>query len=71
VYGAAVFGASIAAAVVVPTTAHACPTCFAGVENGLDYFLTFILLTVMPFIAGGGLLWWLRRRFREAEQHSR
>lgn len=44
-----------------------CPTCFAGIENGTEYFITFVLLTVLPLATMGTILWWLVRRIRRAD----
>lgn len=48
-----------------------CPTCFAGIENGTEYFITFVLLTVLPLATMGTILWWLIRRIRRAEAAER
>jgi hypothetical protein len=52
--------------VAVPSIALACPTCFAGVENRSQYFLTFVLMTVLPLGSVAAIVLWLRHKFREA-----
>jgi hypothetical protein len=63
------YSAAVAIALsTVPAVAHACPVCFTGTEeNRAAYFLTFVLLTSLPLACIGGLVWWVRKRFREAE----
>lgn len=51
-----------------PTVANACPSCFSGNENREQYILTFVLLTVLPLAAIGGLVWWFVRRVRAVER---
>lgn len=53
---------------VVPSIALACPTCFAGVENRREYFLTFVVMTVLPLGSVAAIVLWLRHKFREARQ---
>lgn len=48
-----------------------CPTCFAGTENSMAYFVTFVLLTVLPLLSMGALLYWLVRRIKRAEVAQR
>jgi hypothetical protein len=59
---------ALGAAVIVamPSIALACPTCFAGVENRSEYFLTFVLMTVLPLGSVLAIVLWLRHKFREA-----
>ncbi len=52
----------------VPSIALACPTCFAGVENRSEYFLTFVLMTVLPLASVAGVVLWLRHKFRIARE---
>lgn len=59
--------ALIAAVIVaMPSIALACPTCFAGVENRSEYFLTFVLMTLLPLGSVAAIVLWLRHKFREA-----
>ena len=51
---------------LMPSVAAACPVCFSGNEaNREAYYLTFLLMTLLPVSSVLGLLWWLRRRLRE------
>ncbi len=52
-----------------PRVALACSVCSAGRddETRAAFLATTGLLTVLPFVLVGGLVWWLRRRARELE----
>lgn len=62
--------ALVAFAVVgaVPALARACPVCFTGTENREEYFVTFVLLTVLPLLSIGGILYWVIRRVRQGDR---
>ena len=48
--------------------AHACPSCASPLEENRQAFVdTTIFLTVVPLAMIGGLVWWIRRKVREAE----
>jgi len=48
--------------------ALACPVCFiASEETRGAYIGTTVLMSLLPLAMAGGLVLWLRRRFREAE----
>ena len=48
--------------------ARACPGCASPLEENRQAFVdTTIFLTVLPLLMIGGLVWWLRRRLRQAE----
>lgn len=55
--GAALFAAA-------PRVALACSVCSAGRddETRVAFLATTGLLTALPFVLVGGLVWWLRRR---------
>lgn len=57
------------ASLAVPSLARACAVCMSGREDDVQFaFLaTTGLLSVLPLLFVGGLVWWLRRRFRELE----
>jgi len=62
--------AAVTSALVLlaPALAYACPVCFSGnEENRTAYFVTFVLLTVLPLLSIGGIVYWLVRRIRRAE----
>lgn len=54
-----------------PLSVLLCPTCFAGTENSMAYFVTFVLLTVLPLLSMGAVLFWLIRRIKRAESDQR
>jgi hypothetical protein len=67
--------ASAAALVVVgvvvsPRLARACAVCMSGREDDVQFafIATTALLSALPLIFVGGVVWWLRRRLREMEE---
>jgi len=54
---------------LAPRAVHACSVC-VGTQEG-DTRTAFILMTAfmtfLPLTMIGGIVWWLRRRFRELE----
>ena len=52
-----------------PRVALACSVCSAGRddETRVAFLATTGLLTGLPFLLVGGLIWWLHRRARELE----
>jgi len=63
-----VLGAALGFAIGAPETAHACGSCFNGNEKAREaYYLTTVLLAVVPFSMLGGILWWLHRAARRAQ----
>ena len=46
-----------------------CPVCF-DVRDGprVAFFATTVLLSLLPLAMLGGLVWWIRRRARAAEE---
>jgi uncharacterized iron-regulated membrane protein len=58
-----------AALALAPHVALACSACMSGRDDGTRnaFLATTGLLTVLPFILVGGLVWWLRRRARALE----
>ncbi len=62
------FVAAVAAGALLPAVALACPVCFSGTEeNRTAYFLTFVLLTVLPLLSVGAVVCFIARRYRQAE----
>ena len=65
--------AGFAAALAAPRAALACAVCL-GSQSDLArtaFFGTTMLLTVLPFVLIGGLIWWVRRRAREIGEQER
>ncbi len=63
-----------AAILVVPRLALACAVCFSGRddETQLAFRISTGVMTFLPFLLVGGLILWLRRRFRAiAEEEER
>ena len=56
--------------ILAPRAGRACAVCASGSEdaNRLAFIFTTAFLTFLPLLMVGGLVWWLRRRAREAEQ---
>jgi len=57
----------------VPRAGLACAVCF-GSQSDLArkaFFGTTMLLTLLPFVLIGGLIWWVRRRAREFDEQAR
>ena len=49
----------------------ACPVCFqSGGEERWAFYATTAFLTVLPLSMVGGIVFWLRRRFRQLEEES-
>jgi len=48
--------------------AEACPVCFAGTSPKVlaTYWLTAVVLSLLPLVLAGSFALWLRGRFREA-----
>jgi hypothetical protein len=62
------------AVLAAPSLAVACAVCLSGRddETELAFRVSTGLMTLLPFVLVGGLLLWLRKRFREvAEQEAR
>lgn len=60
--------APLLAALCWPELASACPVCTAGreEENRQAFLVTTLFLSLLPLSMVGGLVWWLRRRARQA-----
>jgi hypothetical protein len=54
-------------ALLVPRLAAACAVCFTGRadETRIAFIATAGLLTVLPMLLIGSLVWWLRRRAQQ------
>jgi hypothetical protein len=52
------------AALLVPRLAAACAVCFTGREDEtrIAFIATTVLLSALPILLIGSLVWWLRRR---------
>ena len=53
-----------------PHAAHACAVCFGGQDSAdtrMAFILTTVLMTFLPLLMIGVVVWWLRRRFRQLE----
>jgi high-affinity Fe2+/Pb2+ permease len=64
-------GAVVAALLATaPSVAVACSVCSAGRddETRAAFLATTGLLSFLPLVLIGGLVWWLRRRARELER---
>ena len=59
--------------VVVPRWAEACSVCSAGREDETRtaFIVTTAGMTALPFVLVGGMVWYVRRRFIEAEKTER
>ncbi len=59
--------------VVVPRWAEACSVCSAGREDEsrTAFIVTTAGMTALPFVLVGGMVWYVRRRFIEAEKAER
>ncbi len=66
--------ARIAVPVIVfsPEIAAACSVCFSGRsdETRVAFIVTTALLTALPLLLIGGLVWWMRRRAMQMEQNE-
>lgn len=51
-----------------PAAAYACPSCFAGVGASQMFFITFILMTLLPLVTMGTIVYWLVRRAKRMEE---
>ncbi len=61
------------AIVFVPEIAAACSVCFSGRsdETRVAFIATTALLTALPLLLIGTLVWWLRRRARQIQRSER
>ena len=59
--------------VVAPRWAEACAVCSAGREDETRtaFIVTTAGMTALPFVLVGGMVWYVRRRFIEAEKAER
>ena len=62
-----------AAILMAPRICMACAVCFSGRDEAtqLAFRVSTGLMTLMPFLLVGGLLLWLRKRFREVAEQER
>lgn len=58
--------------IVVPRLTEACSVCSAGREDETRtaFIVTTAGMTALPFVLVGGMVWYVRRRFIEAEKRS-
>jgi hypothetical protein len=61
---------TIAALLLAPTIAEACPVCMGGAEEEVRKAFIFAtaFLTACPLLMVGGVVWWLRRTLRAASE---
>jgi ABC-type spermidine/putrescine transport system permease subunit II len=62
------------AVLLVPQLAAACAVCFTGRadETRIAFLVTTGLLSALPILLIGSLVWWLRRRARQIrDEHVR
>ena len=72
--GCLVSAVTVAGILATPTIALACAVCFSGRDDAtqLAFRISTGAMTFLPFLLVGGLLWWLRSRFRAlAEEEER
>ncbi len=64
--------AALAAMVLAPALAQACPVCMGGAEEEVRkaFILTTALLTAFPLLLIGATVWWLVRRLAAADQQA-
>lgn len=67
------FAAAVALALVsAPQLSDACAVCFSGRdENRQAFTITTALLTGLPLLMVGSVVYWLRLRFRELQERVR
>ena len=67
------FAAAVALALVsAPQLSDACAVCFSGRdENRQAFTITTALLTGLPLLMVGSVVYWLRLRFRELQESVR
>ena len=67
------FAAAIALALIsAPQLSDACAVCFSGRdENRQAFTITTALLTGLPLLMVGSVVYWLRLRFRELQERVR
>jgi hypothetical protein len=65
-------GALVAALLLAPRAALACPVCTGGqkAEVGRAFFLGSVTLSMLPLLAIGAGVWWVRRRARAIAESS-
>ena len=53
---------------VVPESADACAVCSSGREEAsrTAFIIGTAFMTALPFVLVGGLIWWIRKKSREA-----
>jgi len=50
----------------LPSVALACPVCFsANEQNRLAFLGTTVFMTVLPLTMIGGVVYWLREKYRD------
>ena len=63
---------ALAALLILPDAAHACPVCFdSSDENRQAFLVTTAFLSLLPLGMVGGVGLWLRKRAREVEEGDR
>ena len=56
---------------IVPKIVEACAVCFSGKEESLEaFYLTTVLLTLLPLVMLSLIGYWLYRQYRKEENVS-
>ena len=70
-YRAPLAALGVLAVVLFPDGALACPGCIAGTEeNRVAFLVTTGLLSFLPLMMIGGVIYWLRKRARRLEEEA-
>jgi len=57
--------------ILVPRVVEACAVCFSGKEESLEaFYLTTVLLTLLPLVMLSLIGYWLYRQYRKEENVS-
>jgi len=56
---------------IVPKIVEACAVCFSGKEESLEaFYLTTVLLTLLPLVMLSSIGYWLYRQYRKGKNVS-
>jgi ABC-type tungstate transport system substrate-binding protein len=64
--------ATLATIALAPNAAVACAVCFTGRsdETRIAFMLTTVLMTALPLLLIGSLIWWLLRRAQQIQREQ-
>ncbi len=64
--------ATLTTIALAPNTAFACAVCFTGRsdETRIAFIATTVLMTALPLLMIGSLVWWLRRRAQQIQREQ-